>query len=216
MKFFLDTTDIEEIRELNEYGLVDGITTNPTLIRQSGRDFKDVILSICEIVDGPISAEVLATDTKTMIKEGKKLHRLHKNVVVKVPLTFDGLAACRQLSNAGIKTNVTLCFSPGQALLAAKAHATYISPFVGRLDDKDMNGTGVVKTILKIYAAHNFNTQVLVASIRGIRHVIESAAMGAHVVTVPPKILRELIHHELTDVGLEAFLKDVEESKQTI
>ncbi|MBI1274749.1 fructose-6-phosphate aldolase [bacterium] len=209
MKFFVDTADVKEIKDLAASGLLDGVTTNPSLIAKSGRDFKEVIAEICAIVDGPVSAEVIALDADTMIKEGKHLAKIAKNVTVKVPLTPDGLKACKALSDEGIMINVTLCFSAVQALLAAKAGATFISPFVGRLDDIGQDGLELIADIVQIYENYDFDTEVLVASVRNPVHVLESAKMGAHVATLPPSVLRQLFNHPLTDKGLEGFVKDI-------
>jgi len=217
MKFFVDTADVDDIRDLASTGLVDGVTTNPSLIAKSGRNFLEVIPEICELVDGPVSAEVAATDHETMLAEGRKLAGLAPNVAVKVPLTTDGLKTCKSLSDAGTKVNVTLCFSPGQAILAAKAGAAYISPFVGRLDDISSDGMGLIDDICTIYTNYaDFETEVLVASIRSPNHVIEAAKMGADVCTVPPSVLRQLVKHPLTDAGLAAFLADWAETGQKI
>jgi transaldolase len=217
MKFFVDTADIAEIRDLAATGLVDGVTTNPSLIAKAGRDFKEAIREICSIVPGPVSAEVTATDHATQLAEGRLLAKIAKNVAVKVPLTMDGLKTCRVLRGEGTMVNVTLCFSPAQALLAAKAGATFISPFVGRLDDIGEDGMGVVRDIVAIYRQFpNLKTEVLVASIRGPTHVIEAAKMGAHVGTMPPAILRQLYQHPLTDKGLAAFLADWKKTGQSI
>jgi transaldolase len=217
MKFFLDTADIAEIRDLAATGLVDGITTNPSLIAKSGRDFKDAIREICTIVPGPVSAEVTATDHATQLAEGRLLAKIAKNVTVKVPLTIDGLKTCKILRSEGTMVNVTLCFSPAQALLAAKAGATFISPFVGRLDDISEDGMNVVHEIVQIYRQYpNLKTEVLVASIRHPMHVVEAAKMGAHVGTMPPNIMRQLYQHPLTDKGLAAFLADWKKTGQSI
>ncbi len=210
MKFFIDTADVQEIRQAASYGLLDGVTTNPSLIAQTKRPFTEVIKEICDIVDGPISAEVVSMDFEGMIKEAKDLVNIHSNIVVKIPLTTEGLKATKWCSENGIQTNVTLCFSPLQALLAAKAGATYISPFVGRLDDIGQDGMELIAQILEIYQNYDFSTQVLVASIRHPMHVLEAARMGAHVVTVPFKVLSQLAQHPLTDSGLKKFLSDWE------
>lgn len=210
MKFFIDTADVQEIRQAAQWGLLDGVTTNPSLIARTGRRFEEVILEICEIVDGPISAEVVSTDAEGMIEEARKLAALHKNIVVKIPLIMDGLKAVRWCADQGIDTNVTLCFSPLQALLAAKAGASYISPFVGRLDDISHDGMALVEQIIEIYQGYDFDTEVLVASVRHPLHVLEAARMGADVVTLPFKVLEKLAHHPLTEAGLQAFLKDWE------
>lgn len=217
MKFFVDTADVAEIRDLASTGLLDGVTTNPSLIAKSGRNFLEVIEEICDIVDGPVSAEVAATDAKTMIAEGRKLAKLADNVTVKVPLTRDGLLTCKTLSDEGTMVNVTLCFSSSQAILAAKAGAAFISPFVGRLDDISSDGLDLIADIVTIYGNYeHFNTEVLVASVRNPLHITESAKMGADVVTVPPKVIHQLFHHPLTDKGLEAFLADWEKTGQNI
>ena len=217
MKFFIDTADLNEIRELAATGLLDGVTTNPSLVAKTGRDFIDVIKEICDVVPGDVSAEVAATDYHTMLREGQHLAKIADNVVVKVPLTMDGLKACRALSTEGTKVNVTLCFSAAQALLAAKAGATYISPFVGRLDDIGADGMQLIADVVEMYAMYpKLETEVLVASIRHPIHLIEAAKMGAHVATIPPAVLRKLFEHPLTDKGLAAFLKDWETTGQSI
>jgi transaldolase len=217
MKFFVDTGDLNEIKDLAATGLLDGVTTNPSLIAKSGRNFIELIGEICEVVDGPVSAEVAATDYETMLAEGRFLAKIAPNVCVKVPLTIDGLKVCKQLSDAGTQVNVTLCFSPAQALLAAKAGATFISPFVGRLDDIGQDGLNLISDIVEIYSAYDsIKTEVLVASIRHPIHLIESAKMGAHVATMPPSVIRQLYHHPLTDKGLAAFVSDWAKTGQTI
>lgn len=217
MKFFIDTADLDEIRDLAESGMVDGVTTNPSLIAQSGRSMLEVIKEICAVVPGPVSAEVTATDFETMLEEGRKLAALADNVAVKVPLTEAGLKTCKALSEEGTPVNVTLCFSAGQALLAAKAGAAFISPFVGRLDDIGLDGLELIAEILEIYEQYpDLRTEVLVASVRHIGHVIEAAKMGADVATLPPKVLRQLYHHPLTDKGLAQFLADWEKTGQRI
>jgi transaldolase len=217
MKFFIDTADITEIRELAATGLVDGVTTNPSLVAKSGRKFLDVVSEICTIVSGPVSAEVTATDHKTMLAEGRKLAKLAPNIAVKVPLTPDGLKTCKALSGEGTKVNVTLCFSPAQAILAAKAGAAFVSPFVGRLDDIGTDGMGLISDIVQIYASYPaFTTEVLVASIRHPMHVVEAAKMGADVATMPPGVLRQMFAHPLTDKGLAAFLADWAKTGQSI
>ncbi|MGD9508923.1 MAG: fructose-6-phosphate aldolase [Geminicoccaceae bacterium] len=209
MKFFVDTADVKEIADLASSGLVDGVTTNPSLVAKSGRNFLEVVREICEIVPGPVSAEVASVHYEEMLAEGRKLAKLAPNVCVKVPLTWDGLKVCRALSDEGTPVNVTLCFSAGQALLAAKAGATFISPFVGRLDDIGHEGMQLIGDIVEIYGNYpTLRTEVLAASIRGPLHVIEAARLGAHVATVPPKVLRDLVLHPLTDKGLAAFVKD--------
>ncbi|MCD6074233.1 MAG: tal [Rhodospirillales bacterium] len=217
MKFFIDTADVEEIRKLAKTGMVDGVTTNPTLIAKSGRKIMDVIAEICDIVPGPISAEVTATETDAMLKEGRKLAAIAKNVAVKLPLTVDGLTACKTLRDEGTMVNVTLCFSAAQALLAAKAGATFISPFVGRLDDIGQDGMELISDICQIYSQYpDLETEVLVASVRHPVHVVQAAKMGAHVATLPPAILRQLYNHPLTDKGLAAFLADWAKTGQSI
>ena len=216
MKIFLDSADIGEIQAYIASGFVDGVTTNPSLIAKSGRNILDAISEICDLVDGPVSAEVAATDFETMLAEGKKLAALAPNVTVKVPLTEDGLRTCRALSDAGTQVNVTLCFTAGQALLAAKAGATFISPFVGRLDDLGADGMGLIEEICTIYDQFGFNTEVLVASVRSTQHVVDAAMLGADVVTLPPKILGALYKHPLTDKGLAAFISDWEGTGQSI
>ncbi len=210
MKVFIDTANLEQIREVNSWGILDGVTTNPTLVSKEGRDFKTLIEEICKIVDGPISAEAIAMDHDGMVKEARELSKMHKNIVVKIPMTAEGLKAVKVLSKEGIKTNVTLVFSPNQALLAAKAGATYVSPFVGRLDDISHNGMEIVRDILAIYRNYGFKTQVIAASIRHPVHVTEAALAGAHVATVPYDVLKKMLRHNLTDEGIEKFLKDWE------
>ncbi len=216
MKFFVDTADITAIRELAETGLLDGVTTNPSLVAQTGRDFIDVVKEIAGVVDGPVSAEVTATKADQMIEEGRYLAALASNITVKVPLTMDGLKACRALRHDGTMVNVTLCFSSNQALLAAKAGASFISPFLGRLDDVGEDGIALIEDIRQIYDNYDFDTEILAASIRSPLHVRDAALAGADVATVPPKILNQLIHHPLTDKGLDAFLKDWEATGQSI
>lgn len=208
MKFFVDTADINAIKELNETGLCDGVTTNPSLIKKSGRDFKEVIAEICGIVPGPVSAEVIATETKAMLKEAKALAKIASNVVIKLPLTVDGLKACKALTEQGINTNVTLCFSANQALLAAKCGATYISPFIGRLDDIHIEGLDLIEEIRTIYDNYGYETEILAASIRNPLHIKECALIGADVATAPPNVIKALANHPLTDKGLAAFLAD--------
>lgn len=215
MKFFVDTADVADIKDLAATGMLDGVTTNPSIIAKSGRDFFEVIKEICGIVEGPVSAEVTATDVKGMIKEGEKLAAIAKNVAIKVPLTWDGLKACRHFTSQGTMVNVTLCFSAAQALLAAKAGATFVSPFVGRLDDIGQDGMQLIDDILTIYSQYDaIETEVLVASIRNPTHVVTAAMMGAHVATLPPSVLKQLVSHPLTDKGLAAFLADWEKSGQ--
>lgn len=216
MKFFVDSADLEQIAMLNDVGLVDGVTTNPSIIAKSGRDFKEVIAEICAMVEGHVSAEVIATDSESMIAEGRELRKLADNVCVKLPLTLDGLKACHTLSREGTPTNVTLCFSPNQALLAAKVGATYISPFIGRLDDMSLDGLELIEDIRTIYDNFGYETEILAASIRNINHVKECALIGADVITSPPDVIRKLASHPLTDKGLAAFLKDWENTGQTI
>jgi transaldolase len=217
MKFFIDSADIAEIRDLAETGLVDGITTNPSLVAKTGRSFVEVVKEICSIVSGPVSAEVTATDTKGMLAEGRKLAKIAGNIAVKVPLTRDGLKACRTLRDEGTMVNVTLCFSAAQALLAAKAGASFISPFVGRLDDIGQDGMELISDIVQIYSMYEeIETEVLVASIRHPVHVVQAAKMGAHVATLPPDVLRKLFNHPLTDKGLAAFLADWQKTGQSI
>ncbi len=216
MKFFVDTAVIEEIKELNDYGLLDGVTTNPSLIAKSGRDFKEVIAEICAVVEGPVSAEVAAMDYEGMVAEGQHLAKIAQNVVIKLPLTLDGLKACRHFSAKGIRTNVTLCFAANQALLAAKAGATYISPFVGRLDDLNIDGMDLIREIRTIYDNYDFETQILAASIRTANHVKEASIAGADVATIPPGVIKGLANHALTDKGLDQFAKDWAATGQTI
>ena len=217
MKFFIDTADIEEIRELSETGLVNGVTTNPSLIAKTNKNFFNVVQEICDIVDGPVSAEVTATEFDGMLAEGDRLASISDNIAVKVPLTPDGLKACKALTDKGIMVNVTLCFSAGQAILAAKAGASFISPFVGRLDDISSNGMQLINDICKIYSKFQaFRTEVLVASIRHPIHLISAAKIGAHVATMPPNVLRQLYKHPLTDAGLDAFLADWKKTGQSI
>jgi len=217
MKFFVDTADVAEIRDLAATGMLDGVTTNPTLIAKSGRDFFEVIKEICAVVSGPVSAEVTAMDVEGMIKEGEKLARIADNVTIKVPLTWDGLKACKHFTSKNIMVNVTLCFSAAQAILAAKAGATFVSPFVGRLDDIGESGMGLISDICTIYKQYEiFETQVLVASIRNPQHIVEAAKLGAHVATIPPNVIKQLAHHPLTDKGLATFLDDWKKTGQKI
>ena len=217
MKFFIDTADIAEIRELAATGLVDGVTTNPSLIAKTGRNFLETIAEICDVVPGSVSAEVATTDFDTMLKEGRKLAKIASNVTVKVPLTPAGLKTCKALSDEGTTVNVTLCFSAAQAILAAKAGATYVSPFVGRLDDIGEDGMGLIGDIIEIYASYtSITTQVLVASVRGPQHVIAAAKMGADVATLPPAVLKQMFGHPLTDKGLAAFVADWAKTGQSI
>lgn len=212
MKFFIDTADISEIRDLATTGMVDGVTTNPSLVAKSGRDFKEVIAEICEVTPGPVSAEVIATTAEEMIAEGQKLCEIAPNVAVKVPLTWDGLKACRALADDGRMVNVTLCFSGNQALLAAKAGAAFISPFIGRLDDINLDGLELISEIREIYDNYDFDTEILAASIRTVNHISECAKIGADVATAPPAIIHKLVEHPLTDKGLAAFLADAQKS----
>jgi transaldolase len=217
MKFFVDTADVAEIKELAATGLLDGVTTNPSLVAKAKRDFTEIIAEICTAVEGPVSAEVAATDLEGMLKEGRVLARIAKNVTVKVPLTWDGLKACKALTGEGTMVNVTLCFSANQALLAAKAGATFVSPFVGRLDDAGQDGMELVREIRTVYDNYaHLGTQILAASIRNVTHVKQAAMIGADVATVPPVVLRALVHHPLTDKGLELFLADWKKTGQRI
>ena len=217
MKFFIDTANIDEIKKLGKTGIIDGVTTNPSLVANTGESFLEMISDICKIVEGPVSAEVTATDAENMIKEGHKLASISKNVAVKVPLTPEGLIACKTLSDAGTMVNVTLCFSAAQALLAAKAGATFVSPFVGRLDDIGQDGLGLISEIRLIYSNYTeFNTEILVASARSPRHIVEAAKIGADIVTIPPNTFHQLFNHPLTDIGLKAFLSDWSGSGQSI
>ncbi len=210
MKFFIDTADVNEIREAHTLGLVDGVTTNPSLIAKSGRKFKDVIKEITAIVDGPISAEVIALDAEGMVKEAKELVKIHKNIVIKLPMTPEGLKACKTLTAKGIKTNVTLIFTPMQALLAAKAGATYVSPFVGRLDDISQDGMGIIEEIRTIFDNYGYTSEIIVASIRNPIHVLNSALIGADICTIPYSVMLQLSKHPLTDAGIKKFLEDWE------
>ncbi|MGB2203240.1 MAG: fructose-6-phosphate aldolase, partial [Pseudooceanicola atlanticus] len=212
MKFFVDTADVPAIAELNELGMVDGVTTNPSLIKKSGRDILEVTKEICDLVDGPVSAEVTATDAETMIAEGRKLAKIADNIAVKVPLTWDGLKACKVLTGEGNMVNVTLCFSANQALLAAKAGATFISPFIGRLDDINLDGLDLIADIRTIYDNFGYETEILAASIRTANHVAECAKIGADVITAPPAVISGMVKHPLTDKGLDAFLADIKEA----
>ena len=216
MKFFVDTADVNEIRELNELGLIDGVTTNPSLIMKSGRDIREVTKEICSIVDGPVSAEVAATEYDAMMKEAAVLAKIADNICIKLPLTLDGLKACRALTSDGHMTNVTLCFSANQALLAAKAGASFISPFIGRLDDIAIDGMDLIREIRQIYDNYGFDTEILAASIRTVGHVKEAALIGADVATIPASTIKALVKHPLTDKGLDAFLADWKKTGQTI
>lgn len=212
MKFFVDTADIDAIRELNDLGMVDGVTTNPSLIAKSGRDILEVTKEICDLVDGPVSAEVVATEADQMLAEGRHLAKIADNICVKVPLTWAGLKTCKTLSDEGTKVNVTLCFSANQALLAAKAGAAFISPFIGRLDDINIDGMDLIGDIRTIYDNYGFETEILAASIRSANHMKDAALMGADVATAPPGVIRKMIEHPLTDNGLAQFLKDAEKA----
>lgn len=216
MKFFADTADVAEIKEIKDMGLLDGVTTNPSLIAKSGRAFKDVIAEICGFVDGPVSAEVAALDFDGMMKEGNILRKIAKNVAIKVPLTVEGLKACRVLSSEGTMVNVTLCFSANQALLAAKAGATFISPFIGRLDDIHIDGMELISEIRQIYDNYDYDTNILAASIRTPNHIRQAALIGADYVTAPPSVLKSLVKHPLTDKGIETFLADWKKTGQSI
>ena len=216
MKFFVDTADTDAIRELNELGMVDGVTTNPSLIMKSGRDIKEVTKEICAMVDGPVSAETVALDADGMIAEGRELAKIADNITIKVPLTWAGLKACKVLSGEGRMVNVTLCFSPNQALLAAKAGATFISPFIGRLDDINLDGMDLIADIREIYDNYGYETQILAASIRTVNHMTEAAKIGADVATAPPGVIKKMAEHVLTDKGLDAFLADWEKTGQKI
>ncbi len=214
MKFFIDTANIDEIKEANDMGMVDGVTTNPSLVAKEGRDFEELIKEICEIVDGPVSAEVISLDTKGMVKEARHLAALHDNIVVKIPMTVNGIKATRQLSEQGIKTNVTLVFSPLQALMAAKAGATYASPFIGRLDDLSNEGMVLVDQMVEIYSNYAFDTEIIVASIRNPIHVLDAALSGADIATIPFNVLAKFAAHPLTDKGIKTFLEDWNRAKK--
>ncbi len=216
MKFFVDTADTAAIAELNELGMVDGVTTNPSLIMKSGRDIREVTKEICDMVAGPVSAETVALDAEGMIDEGRELAKIADNIAIKVPLTWEGLKACKVLSGEGRMVNVTLCFSANQALLAAKAGATFISPFIGRLDDINLDGMDLIADIREIYDNYGFETQILAASIRTVNHMTEAAKIGADVATAPPDVIRKMAQHVLTDKGLEGFLKDWAKTGQKI
>ena len=216
MKFFVDTAEIDAIAELNDLGMVDGVTTNPSLILKSGRDILEVTKEICDLVDGPVSAEVVATEADDMIAEGRKLAKIAPNIAVKVPLTWAGLKACKTLTDEGQMVNVTLCFSTNQALLAAKAGATFISPFIGRLDDINLDGMDLIADIRQVYDNFGFETEILAASIRSVNHVTDSARIGADVITAPPAVIKKLADHPLTDKGLDAFLSDWAKTGQKI
>jgi transaldolase len=210
MKIFLDTANVEQIREANSWGIIDGVTTNPSLVAKEGRDFREVVAEICSIVNGPISAEAVSPDAKGMVKEGRELAKIHENINIKIPMTSEGLKAVKELSARGIKTNVTLVFSANQALLAAKAGATFASPFVGRIDDTGHDGMQVVRDIVQVYLNYAFDTEVIVASVRHPIHVLEAAKAGAHIATVPWGVLQQMTRHPLTDTGIAAFLRDWE------
>lgn len=216
MKFFVDTAEIDQIKELNDLGMVDGVTTNPSLIAKSGRNILEVTKEICDLVSGPVSAEVVALDAETMLAEGRKLARIADNIAVKVPLTWAGLKTCKTLSDEGIMVNVTLCFSANQALLAAKAGATFISPFIGRLDDLNLDGLELIEDIRTIYDNYGFATQILAASIRTANHMSDCAKIGADVATAPPAVIKAMANHLLTDKGLAGFMADVEKAGITI
>ncbi len=217
MKFFIDTADLNEIKDLAATGMVDGVTTNPSLAAKQGMNFKELIGEVCKVVSGPVSAEVTALDYETMMKEAEVLRKIARNVTIKVPLTQDGLKVCRALSSEGTMVNVTLCFTCGQAILAAKAGATFVSPFVGRLDDLGVNGMQLIEDIRMVYDNYdNFKTQILVASVRSPEHVINAGKIGADVITAPPKVIRQLYHHPLTDAGLKTFAEDWAKTGQSI
>lgn len=216
MKFFIDTANLEQIREIAAMGVLDGVTTNPTLIAREGKPYRELLQAICEAVNGPVSAEVTATDYEGMVKEAEILASIHPNIVIKLPITAEGVKACVTLTGRGIKTNMTLCFSPLQALVVAKAGATYVSPFVGRLDDISHSGMELIHQIVEIYRNYDFSTQVLVASVRHPLHILEAALMGADVCTIPYDVLKKILLHPLTDIGLERFLSDWKKSGQTI
>lgn len=210
MKIFIDTANVDDIRKANDLGVICGVTTNPSLIAKEGRDFKEVVTEITSIVDGPISAEVISLEADGMVEEAKELVKIHKNIVIKIPMTLEGLKAVKRLTALGIKTNVTLIFSATQALLAARAGATYVSPFLGRLDDIGMNGLNLIEEIVDIFDMHNIETEIIAASIRHPVHVIEAARLGAHIATIPYKVIVQMTKHPLTDAGIERFLKDWE------
>ena len=210
MKIFIDTANVDQIREANALGIVDGVTTNPSLIAQEGRDFRQVVQEICAIVDGPISAEAVSLDAEGMLAEAEDLCKIHKNIVIKIPMTAEGLKAVKACSEKGIKTNVTLVFSSAQALLAAKAGASFVSPFVGRLDDISQTGMDLIEEIVTIFDNYGFETEIIVASVRNPLHVVESALMGAHIATIPFKVIQQLVKHPLTDIGIDKFLADWE------
>lgn len=213
MKFFIDTANVEEIREVALWGILSGVTTNPSLVAKEGRDFKQVLREILEIVDGPVSAEVLSVKAEDMVAEAKQYYEMHENITIKLPMTAEGLKACSILSKKGVKTNMTLVFSPNQALLCARAGATFVSPFVGRLDDISMDGIQLVRDVAEIFSRHGIETQIIAASIRTPGQVVESAKAGAHIATVPYKVFQQMLKHPLTDAGIERFLKDWEAAK---
>ena len=213
MKFFIDTANINEIREAEALGILDGVTTNPSLVAKEGKPFKETILAICNLVNGPVSVEVVATEKDGMLREAHEFAKWHKNVVIKLPTTRDGVKACKALAGEGIKVNMTLCFSPNQALLVAKAGATYVSPFIGRLDDISQDGMKLIRDVVQIYKNYGYSTQVLTASVRHPMHVVDAALAGSHVATIPWKVLDMMFNHPLTDKGLAAFLKDWEKVK---
>lgn len=214
MKFFVDTANVAEIKEAASYGVLDGVTTNPSLVAKEGKEFRSLLKEICSVVAGPVSAEVLAIDAQGIVAEGRELSKIAPNIVVKVPLIKEGLKAVKTLSSEGIRTNVTLCFSPNQALMAAKAGATYVSPFIGRLDDISQEGMQLIEQIVTIYQNYAYETEVLVASVRHPVHVVQAALIGAHVCTMPFKVIDQLIKHPLTDIGLERFLADARKSQK--
>ncbi|MGL5353204.1 MAG: fructose-6-phosphate aldolase [Clostridium sp.] len=214
MKIFLDTANIEEIKEINSLGVISGVTTNPSLVAKEKVDFKKRIAEICEIVDGPISAEVISLDYEGMVKEAEELCKIHKNIVIKIPMTKDGLKAVAHLSSIGVKTNVTLIFSSIQALLASRAGASFVSPFLGRLDDIGVNGIEIIKEIRSIFEIHNINTEIIAASIRNPIHIIEAARNGAHIATIPASVINQVIKHPLTDIGIQRFMADWEEANK--
>lgn len=216
MKFFVDTAEVDDIKDLIDFGLLDGVTTNPSLIAKSGRDFKEVIAEICTLTDTPVSAEVAALDTAGMIAEGEHLAAIADNVIVKLPLTLDGLRACAYFRRKGIKTNVTLCFSANQALLAAKVGATYVSPFIGRLDDINLDGTDFIRDIRSVFDNYGIETKIIAASIRSPNHITEAALAGSDIATIPPSVIRTLVNHPLTDIGVEQFLNDWKSTGQSI
>lgn len=216
MKFFVDTAEVNDIKELINFGLLDGVTTNPSLIAKSGRDFKEVIAELCTLTETPVSAEVAALDTAGMIAEGEHLAAIADNVVVKLPLTLDGLRACAHFKREGIKTNVTLCFSPNQALLVAKVGATYVSPFIGRLDDINLDGADLIRDIRNIYDNYGIETEIIAASVRSPNHITEVALAGSDIATIPPSVIRKLVMHPLTDTGIEKFLNDWNSTGQSI